>query len=138
MIDISLFPQDDQHRFLVGGYSEEELTENMSFIPDWVPGELRDFFTRYFTCEIHGVRLSTPGPAMFKDNVLREDRERFCGSYPGKAGFFPIAYLNGDSWVVYRKYPDGTVGCGRYDFSDNDWYGGAPFPTLEEFLLSLE
>lgn len=137
MIDHNDYPDDLRHHFIRGGYSEQHLKEYMSFVPDWIPAEYRSFFSEYYGYEINGIELSTPGPAFGQDNELKELNDEFGSLYSQVDDFFAIGYIDGDSWVVYRRTDDGSVECGRYDFQDEEWYGGAPFSSLDEFTRSI-
>lgn len=136
MINHNLFPDDGQHKFLIGGYTEDHLRKNMQFVPSWVPEEYFEFFRDYFGYMMDGIEIFGPGPTSEYDNELEEYVTFFYDSFPDVDNVFPIGYMDEDSWVIYKNV-GGTVQCGLFDFENGDWFGGAPYANFEQFTNSL-
>ncbi|HIW92154.1 MAG TPA: hypothetical protein H9870_10895 [Candidatus Corynebacterium avicola] len=109
MVNHKDYPDDLRHKFIQGGYSEEHLDEYLGFVPDWVPAEYRHFFSGYYGYRINGIELATPGPAYNQDNELKALNEDFRSLYNQVDEFFAIGYIDGHSWVVYKKTDDGSI-----------------------------
>ncbi|MGV0869470.1 hypothetical protein [Corynebacterium kalidii] len=137
MIDHREFPSDSRHVLYVGGYTAEHLSLYMSEAPPWVPEEYRNFFSRYYGFEINGLEIATPDPALDRKNELNHYIDLFYSTFDEVDAIFPIGYIDADSWIVYAKLDDGSIGCDRYNASDRAWYGGAPYTSLESFVRSI-
>ncbi|MDO5098747.1 MAG: hypothetical protein Q4D85_08300 [Corynebacterium sp.] len=126
----------DGSDFELGGLSPELLAEGFAFAPDWLPQDFKDFFLDYYSWTVNGTEILPPAPAVVWDNAQEENFNDFREWYPGREDFYPIAKLNGASYLVFHRKSDGQVECGYYDFTDEAWWGG-PYESFEKWAYAL-
>ncbi|OFT82450.1 hypothetical protein HMPREF3101_07465 [Corynebacterium sp. HMSC29G08] len=125
-----------------GRLFEEELDPDvvefgLSCVPDWVPGEYREFFKTYVEFDFGdgdwlspAYAPSEPLSVQWGYTCLREDAEAF-GADPD--AWFPVASVDDSEYVAYHRKEDGSVEFGRYHFGDLEYLDG-PYPDMASWM----
>lgn len=136
MINSKDFLDNRKVQLYEGGLDKTELEEALDFAPAWLPSDLIDFYSKFNGAEIGTIEVVPPGPLFDSSNALKDLNEQMMDSCSGTEGFFAIAYLNEDSYLVIKRESETELRCGKYDFGEHEWYDGDAFQSFTDWMYS--
>ena len=109
----------------------------LACVPDWVPGEYREFFKTYVAFGFDGGIWLSPAYAPSEPFSVQWGYAGLRGAAEAVGAdpdaWFPVASVDGFDYVAYHRKEDGSVEFGRYHFEDLEYLDG-PYPDMASWM----
>ena len=125
-----------------GRLFEEELDPDvvefgLSCVPDWVPGEYREFFKTYVDFDFEYGTWLSPIYSPSEPYSIQQGYSSLRGAAEAVGAdpdaWFPVASVDGFDYVAYHRKEDGSVEFGLYHFEDLEFLDG-PYPDMASWM----
>lgn len=139
MIDETYFNGSGDVKLIPYRFTEQQVSEATSSVPNWVPRQYIQFFRRFGDFIAPGFVMFSPlyDPAEFyyiKTGNQKFREELGVLGYPADE-WFAFGHYDGSSYAVFHLVNGGECECGSYDFTDQAYFRG-PFESFDDWLKS--